>query len=33
LLAGATELLREGTSQYAEGGISREALSTAFEAD
>ncbi len=33
LLAGATELLREGTSQYTEGGISREALSTAFEAD
>jgi 2-methylisocitrate lyase-like PEP mutase family enzyme len=33
LVAGATELLGKGTSQYTEGGISREALSTAFEAD
>ena len=31
LLAGARELQEEGTSRYAEGGVSRDALQTAFE--
>jgi 2-methylisocitrate lyase-like PEP mutase family enzyme len=33
LMAGASELLTEGTSRYAESGVSREALAAAFASD